>query len=419
MQPHPRFDKFVPLGFPMTDHYSDQQFIVPRRRRLWPVFIAPGLLLVAALGWSAFWYIAAGKVDQSVDEWRAREAAAGRVYDCADRSVAGYPFRLEVRCTGASVTLRGQTADQAAAQAPVTAKLGEILVVAQVYDPTRLIAEFKAPATITDSTQHPLMVVNWTGARSSIVGLPGVPQRVSLTFDDPAIDRINGAMQVGVVRAKHAELHGRFAEASTADRPVIEAVMQTTAASIQDVHPVLLAPFDTDIRMRLTGLRDFSPKPWPERLREIQANGGRIEITQSRIQQGNLLAIGAGSLGLTAEGRLDGELQMTVAGIEAIVPALGIDKLLENGVQQETLDKFAPGVKAQDVNSVIGALDKMIPGLSRVARQNANVGVAAGINSLGTEAELEGRKARAFPLRFVDGVVYLGSLKIAQTPPLY
>ena len=402
----------------MTDNHDDT-FVLKRRRRLWTVFIAPGLLLVAALGWSAFWFVAAGKVDQAVNEWRAREASAGRVFDCAKRSVAGYPFRLEVTCEGASVTLRGQTADQAAAQAPVTAKLGEILVVAQVYDPTRLIAEFKGPATIIDSTQHPLMVVNWTGARSSIVGLPGIPQRVSLVFDDPAIDRINGAMQVGLVRAKHAELHGRFAESSTTDKPIIDAVLQTTAASIQDVHPVLLTPFDTDIRARLSGLRDVLAKPWPERLREIQSNGGRIEITQSRITQGNLLAIGAGSLGLTAEGRLDGEMQMTVAGIETIVPALGIDKLLESGVKQETLDKFAPGVKAQDVNSVIGALDKMIPGLSRIARQNANAGVAAGINSLGTEAELEGRKARSFPLRFVDGAVYLGTLKIAQTPPLY
>jgi hypothetical protein len=32
---------------------------------------------------------------------------------------------------------------------------------------------------------------------------------------------------------------------------------------------------------------------------------------------------------------------------------------------------------------------------------------------------LEGRKARAFPLRFVDGQIFLGPLKVAQTPPLY
>ena len=36
-----------------------------------------------------------------------------------------------------------------------------------------------------------------------------------------------------------------------------------------------------------------------------------------------------------------------------------------------------------------------------------------------TEAELEGKKARAFPLRFVDGAVFLGPLKVAQVPPLF
>ena len=46
-------------------------------------------------------------------------------------------------------------------------------------------------------------------------------------------------------------------------------------------------------------------------------------------------------------------------------------------------------------------------------------GVAAGINALGKEAALEGKKARAFPLRFVDGAVFLGPLNVAQTPPLF
>ena len=43
----------------------------------------------------------------------------------------------------------------------------------------------------------------------------------------------------------------------------------------------------------------------------------------------------------------------------------------------------------------------------------------AGINSLSKDAELEGKKARAFPLRFVDGAVYIGQLKVGQIPPLF
>jgi hypothetical protein len=50
---------------------------------------------------------------------------------------------------------------------------------------------------------------------------------------------------------------------------------------------------------------------------------------------------------------------------------------------------------------------------------NANVGVTAGITALGKEAVQEGRKARVFPLRFVDGAVFFGPLKVGQVPPLY
>src|ERR1700688_2161207 len=391
----------------------------PRRRPLWRLFIMPVLLVIAAVAWSAFWFYAASQVDVTADAWRAREAKSGRVYDCARRSVAGFPFRLEVRCDGASVSLVSQTAGQQAAQIPVTAKLGEILVVAQVYDPKLLIAEFTAPATLSDDGGQNSMSVNWSKARSSVVGLPAVPQRASIVFDDPKIERISGSTQTPLAQAKHVELHGRFAESSSADHPVIETVFRIEGGSVQEVHPLLAQPFDADVRTLLTGLKDFSPKPWPERFRELQAAGGHVEIVQSRIAQGDLVAVAAGTLGLTANGRLDGELQMTVAGIEKVIPALGIEKMLDEGVPQATLDRVAPGVKTKDLNSLFGALDRAIPGLGKVVKQNANVGVVAGINALGKEAVLEGKKARAFPLRFVDGTVFLGPLKVGQVPPLF
>jgi hypothetical protein len=389
--------------------------LAPRRRSLWRLFIMPVLLLIAAAAWSAFWFYAASQVDVAADAWRAREAKSGRVYDCARRSVAGFPFRLEVRCDGASVSLKSQTATQA----PIIARLGEILVVAQVYDPKLLIAEFTAPATISDRGQPPSMMVNWSKARSSVVGLPAVPQRISLVFDDPSIDRVNGSVQAPLARARHIEMHGRLVEDSPLDHPVIETVLKIEGGSVQEVHPLLAQPFDADVRTMLSGLKDFSPKPWPERFREIQAAGGHVEIVQSRIAQGDLIAVAAGTLGLSAGGRLDGELQMTVAGIEKVIPALGIEKMLDEGVPQATLDRVAPGVKTSDVNNLFGALDRAIPGLGKVVKQNVNVGVAVGINALGKEAVLEGKKARAFPLRFVDGTVFLGPLKVGQIPPLY
>src|SRR5690242_14484624 len=99
-----------------------------KRRSRWGLFIAPVLLLIAAIAWSGFWLFAASQVDVQADAWRAREAKSGRLYDCAKRSVAGFPFRLEISCDGPRVTLAAQTAQPAKR---FTAKLGEILVVAQ------------------------------------------------------------------------------------------------------------------------------------------------------------------------------------------------------------------------------------------------------------------------------------------------
>src|SRR5712672_4835904 len=112
--------------------------IAPRRRPLWRLFIMPILLLIAAAAWSAFWFFAASQVDVRADAWRAQEAKSGRIYDCAKRSIAGFPFRFEVQCSGASVALVSQNASKT----PSTAKLDNILVVAQVYDPRHVIAEF-------------------------------------------------------------------------------------------------------------------------------------------------------------------------------------------------------------------------------------------------------------------------------------
>jgi hypothetical protein len=252
-----------------------------------------------------------------------------------------------------------------------------------------------------------------------VVGLPQIPNRASIEFDNPEVDRVNGSMLAPLARAKHIELHGRLAENSTADRPVIETALKIEAGSVQQLHPLLAVPFDAELRGMLSGLNDLSPKPWPQRLRELQAAGGHLEIVQSRIAQGELVAVATGTLALTANGRLDGELQMTVAGLETVIPALGLEKMLDEGVPQATLDRVAPGLKTQDINNLFGALDRAIPGLGKVVKQNANVGVAAGINALGKEAVLEGKKARTFPLRFVDGTVFLGPIKVGLVPPLF
>ena len=149
----------------------------PRRRSRWPLYAVPAAVLLLAAGWSVFWFVAASRISTELDGWRDREARSGRVYDCAQRTVGGFPFRLEVHCNGAGVSLVSQTAEQTATRIPVTARLADIHVVTQIYDPTLIIAEFTGPVTFTDIGQQPSAVANWTLGQASVAGLPTAPQR--------------------------------------------------------------------------------------------------------------------------------------------------------------------------------------------------------------------------------------------------
>lgn len=387
----------------------------PQRRSRWLLFVMPGVLALLAIGWTIFWFYASSQVGAQFDRWRAREAQSGRVYDCGKLAVGGYPFRFEVRCRKASVDLISQTANRKFGKG----ELSGILAVAQIYNPRLLIAEFEGPLTVTEQGEQQSLVISWRTAQASIFGLPVSPQRVSLVVDEPSLARSAGTGHAPVGRAKRSELHGRMAEGSSAANPVIETVWKLTQASAEPLHPALAEAFDMTAQGRLSGLKDFRPKPWPERFREIQAANGRIEILQSRLQQGSLVAVATGSLGITPQGMLDGELQMVVAGLEKIVPALGLDRILEQGVPQATLDRLAPGLRAEQVDKAMGALDKLIPGLGNVVRQKAPVALGNVVAMLGQTTTLEGRPAQAFPLRFSDGAVYLGPIRFAQTPPLF
>lgn len=357
------------------------------------------LVLFVALcgGWSWLWYFAAGRAQEAIDGWRAREEKSGRVYTCGAQSIGGYPFRIEVNCDQAVALFRSN-------HPPLELKATGILVAAQIYDPTLLISEFHGPLTVADPGQAPQFVVNWKLAQSSLRGTPVSPERASLVVDRPVVDRMHGDNAQHLLQARHIEIHGRIVEGSAASHPVIEMALRLDKASMPIVHPAAERPIDADITWTLRGLNDFSPKPWPARFRELQAAGGRIDITQARVQQGETIAIGGGTLSLNANGRLEGQLKVTVAGVEGFLNAIGAQQMVQNS---PTVDRLA------------GALDRLAPGLGTMARQQASANIASGIYLIGEQTTLEGRRAVTLPLRFDDGAMFLGPIPIGVTPALF
>ena len=367
------------------------------RRRSWRYIGTLALFVGLIGGWSWLWYDTAGRTEIAIEGWRAREANAGRLYTCGSQSIGGYPFRIEVDCDKASALFRSN-------EAPVEIKTSGILIAAQIYQPDLLISEFHGPLTIAEPGQAPNIVVNWKLAQSSVRGTPVAPERVSLVFDKPVVDRMTGGVEQKLLQARHIEIHGRIAEGSAANRPVVEIALRFDQASAPGLHPAAVKPVDADIIAVLRGLNDFSPKPWPQRFREMQAAGGRIDISQARVQQGETIAIGGGSLSLNADGRLEGQLRVTIAGLEPFLTAIGAQQMVQTS---PTMDRLS------------GALDRLAPGLGNVARQQIGANISTGINMIGEQTTLEGKRAVTLPLRFEDGVILLGPIRIGDAPALF
>ena len=329
------------------------------------------LVLVVALcaGWTWFWHYASAKAEATIAGWRAREAKAGRVYTCGTQTLGGFPFRVEVVCDRAGAVLRGNGP-------PVEIKTANVHVAAQIYQPSLLISEFRGPFTVGEPGKSPEFIANWKLAQSSVRGTPQSPERVSIVLDEPKFDRVSPSE--ALLRGKRLEVHGRIVEGSAANRPVIEVALKLAQVSAPVGGPVTAIPIDADINFVLRGLSDFSPKSWPDRFREIQAAGGRIDIVNARVAQGDTIAVGGGALTLNNRGRLDGQMNVTVAGVESFINAV-----------------------------------------SSATRQRSGFSISLGLGLLGGNATLEGRKAINLPLRFNDGAIFLGPIPIGQAPALF
>lgn len=381
----------------------DHPLLAPRRTP-WTLIGTLVVLAAFAGAWTAGWHYAADRVESRIDEWRAREARAGRIQTCGRQAINGFPFRIVVRCTNAAFEVRHQ-------QPPLAVKAKEVVVVAQIYDPSHLVAEFVGPLTISEPTRV-LLTANWGRNQLQVWGTGAKFERMSIVLDDVKFEQPGPTL---VMSASRLELNSRIASGRAFENPVLDLSGHTSGALVPGLGPIGEKPGEAEFTAVLHGLKSLMPKPTPVVLRELQAAGGRLEVTNVRVQQGESIAVGAGTLSLSASGRPDGQLRLTVTGVERLVHLLGLDRAFGQMVAQRG---GALGIDRG--GGVQNALDRIMPGLGNVARSKAaQAGLQMGLALLGEPAELEGRRALTMPLRFSDGQTMLGPLRLGQVPPLY
>src|SRR5262249_61596498 len=138
---------------------------------------------------------------------------------------------------------------------------------------------------------------------------------------------------------------------------------------------------------------------WGGAFKEWPARDRQIEIAKARLAQEDVIAVGTGVLKLSPRGGLDGDLEVTVVGIEKLLKMFDIERIISEG----------------QIGATFNALDRLMPGLGGIARQSAAPSLVA---ALGQRAVLEGKPAVAFPVRFADDAVFLGPFQVGVVPPL-
>src|SRR6187431_3122591 len=106
------------------------------KRFVWLLLI---VLSVAGV-WSAGWFFAAGQVQQALAMLEASDGVSGPQLTCAQSSVSGFPFRIDIACEEAVLVLED-----------TTFAAGGVRVSVQADNPTHVLFSARSPITTDDA----------------------------------------------------------------------------------------------------------------------------------------------------------------------------------------------------------------------------------------------------------------------------
>ena len=318
------------------------------RRRLW-LFVPFALLVALAVIWTGLWFYAARRRRPRLPAGARAKRSPAASTNAAGRPIGGFPFRIEVRCTEPSAeTAQQGHAGGAAGRRPRDARAGLSADAAdrRIQRPDDDRRAGAAAGLCRELDARPIERARHAaraGAR-----LAGVRQSRPCSGRDA---------DARVFNAKRIELHGRMAEGSASDNPVIDVGLRATAR-----HRARAASDRRRAARTPTSPPPCAGSPISRRSRgrcgsgNCRQRGGRIEIVNARVQQGEVIAVSAGTLGLTERGNLDGQLHDDGGRPRSTCSSRSTSRrIMSKGRVGATIDK----------------LDRLLPGLGSIARKNA------------------------------------------------
>lgn len=280
-----------------------------RQSRFW--LYGPTLLLVIlAAAWSVFWFYARGRAAAEIDAALAREAERGRTWTCNDRTIGGYPFRIELRCN--ALTLTSTRWGDA-----VRVETGPAVAVGQIYSPSLVIVELTGPAKVT-LPEGRSVALTWTNLDASLAWRN--PERFALVASDLTAVQTAPGLNPETWSSKSLEAHLRRNPARPATDQAVDIAL-TAKGTVLPPIDMLLRNTDTGeiaLEATLTQAEAFRKGFNPDALESWRGANGAFELTRLVSTKGKARVDGSGQLQLDPMRRVSGDLRLAAAGIEQI-----------------------------------------------------------------------------------------------------
>lgn len=283
------------------------------------LFLPLAFLLVLLTAWSAFWFIARARVNDAITIWLAQEAEQQRHWTCPDRSLGGFPFRFEVRCSDLHFT--GTTP-----AGIVTGTVAQFTAVAQVYKPNHVIVQIEGPL-VADSEGGERLTANWTEFDASAVFTGNRLDRFSISVAEPVIyTGTTTNADTEVLRAASWQSHLRVDPERPAEDHVYDISFTLQDARIPALNLLAGNEETTTIAFHgaITEAASFTARAPFVEFERWRLAGGVLEIDQLNAVKGRQRIEARGQFALDELRRPQGRVQASVAGLEELLGRFGL-----------------------------------------------------------------------------------------------
>ncbi|MBN8533731.1 MAG: DUF2125 domain-containing protein [Rhizobiales bacterium] len=269
------------------------------------------LLAIFIVIWSAVWAFGARQVGQVLDGFIAREASRGRDWVCPERSITGFPFRLQLTCAKPQLIERGPNGMQR------EASLAALSLHGRITSPGHYIALLESPMTFRLDPDRDV-TLRWQSARGSFrAGAAGIAE-LSVEILRPEAMLGIGEARDERISAKDFAVHFRR---SPGDAPGSDLLLKIGEISHPALDRAIGNPDPLTLEMQATapGLLLDPSRRIEEVLEAWRLANGQARIVLAKASKGPAALDLSGVLGLDGQRRLAGNLQGRARGVDQVL----------------------------------------------------------------------------------------------------